>query len=109
MLLHKIRTVLTRLDFRGSYDSEDSQLAKSSDLSEEALKAILYGSLKELCRDNRYYYKSPFGRPYSKFTEEGEKVVTEFLQTWVDSLLEQEEKALDKRAKNMVIKGLKNE
>jgi len=73
------------------------------------LKNILYGSLAELAKDRRYYHYSEFGEKFCHFTDEGNQVVLEILQTWTAKLMEEEKRSLDKRAKELVLKGLKGE
>lgn len=77
-------------------------------MDKQALKNILYGSLYELALDKKYYYHSKFDTKYSHFTPEGEKAVVEILTIWVDRLLKEEDSSLNKRAKDMVLKGLKD-
>jgi len=78
-------------------------------LTKQNLKDILYGSIHELASDRKNYYHSTFGNNYSHFTPEGEKAVLELLQVWVYSMLQTEEKELDRRAKDLVVKELKGE
>jgi len=78
-------------------------------LDKQALKSILYGSILELVKDRKYYHYSDFGEKYSHYTDEGEKAVLEILQTWTAKLLQEEQQLLDKRAKELVLKGLKGE
>ena len=84
-------------------------MEKKSKLNKQDLKNILYGSIYELAKDRKNYYHSNFGNNYSHFTTEGEKAVLELLQVWVYNMLETEERELDRRAKDMVIKELKGE
>ena len=76
-------------------------------MDKQALKNILYGSLREIAQDNRYYHHSPFGGKYSHWTEEGEKVAMEVVSAWVEKMLATEAQILDKRAKELVINELK--
>ncbi len=78
-------------------------------MDKAALKNILYGSIAELAKDRKYYNYSDFGDKYCYYTDEGEKAVLEILQTWTAKLLQEEQKLLDKRAKELVLKGLKGE
>ena len=78
-------------------------------MNKQDLKNILYGSIYELAKDRKNYYHSNFGNNYSHFTPEGEKAVLELLQVWVYSMLQTEEKELDRRAKDLVVKELKGE
>lgn len=78
-------------------------------MDKQALKNILYGSIVELAKDRKYYKYSDFGDKYCYYTDVGEKAVLEILQTWTAKLLQEEQKLLDKRAKELVLKGLKGE
>jgi len=78
-------------------------------LDKQALKNILYGSIYELAKDQKYFYHSPFGGKYNHFTPEGEKAVLEILTIWVEKILQEEKTILDQRAKELVIKGLKGD
>lgn len=76
-------------------------------MDKQALKDILYGSLREIAQDSRYYHHSSFGGKYSRWTVEGEKVIMEVVGAWVEKMLETEAQILDKRAKELVINELK--
>ncbi len=78
-------------------------------MDKAALKNILYGSIAELAKDRRFYTYSEFGEKYCHFTESGQQAVLEILQTWTAKMLEEEKRSLDKRAKELVVKGLKGE
>ena len=78
-------------------------------MEKQALKNILYGSIAELSKDCRYYHYSEVGQKYCYFTDDGEKAVMEILQIWTHKILEAERASLDQRAKELVLKGLKNE
>jgi hypothetical protein len=74
-----------------------------------ALKDLLYGGISELIRNNKLYRRSPISDDYSHFTDEGGVAVKEFIQAMAILIYIAEEKELDERAKDMVIKGLKGE
>lgn len=78
-------------------------------MDKQALKNILYGSIYELANDKQYFYHSPFGGKYNHFTPEGEKAVLEILTVYVEKILQEEKNSLDRRAKELVIKGLKGD
>lgn len=69
----------------------------------------MYGGIAELLKNRKYYYHSGLGPRYSHFTEEGNEALSEFMSVIADKLLEAEEKDLDTRARELVIKGLKGE
>lgn len=78
-------------------------------MDKQALKDMLYGSIVELSKNSKYYNNSPFGGKYCYYTEVGEKAVIEILQIWTVKILEEEQRLLDQRAKELVLKGLKGE
>ena len=78
-------------------------------MEKSALKDVLYGGLTELIRNDKSYRHSPIGQDYCRFTESGEVALKEFMQSMAVLIYIAEEKDLDKRAKDMVIKGLKGE
>jgi hypothetical protein len=74
-------------------------------MEKQAIKDLLYGSLVELSSNRKYFYQSGI-KGYSHWTEEGEEVVAELLTTTTPMIIETEERELDKRAKDMVMKEL---
>ena len=78
-------------------------------MEKEAIKDILYGGLSELMNNEDFYYRSTVGADYSKWTEKGSAVMLEYVTSMSRQIHTAEDKLLDKRAKNLVIKGLKGE
>jgi hypothetical protein len=78
-------------------------------MEKEAIKDILYGGLTELMNNQDFYYRSTAGSDYSKWTEKGSAVMLEYVTSMSRQIHTAEDKLLDKRAKNLVIKGLKGE
>jgi len=78
-------------------------------MEKSALKDVLYGGVSELIHNSKYYRYSPIGQDYCRFTEEGEVALKQFMQSMSVLIYATEEKDLDQRAKDMVIKGLKGE
>lgn len=74
-----------------------------------AIKELLYGGLKELTSNNDYFYHSTVGTEYCHFTPSGEKAMIEFTKQIAVITRAAELAALDKRAKELVINGLKGE
>jgi len=73
------------------------------------IKDIMYGGLSELMNNKDFYYRSSVGADYSHWTEKGTLVMIEFVNSMTKQMHTAEERALDKRAKELVIKGLKGE
>jgi hypothetical protein len=74
-----------------------------------AIKEFMYGGLKEILSNRNYYYSSGAGADFSHLTEVGEIVVVDFVNLVARTVLESEEKELNTRAKELVVKGLKGE
>lgn len=77
-------------------------------MEKQAIKELMYGGLKEIMNNNRYYYKSSVGKEYSTFTENGKTVVQEFVTDLAGYITAAEAAELDQRAKDMVLKELKS-
>jgi len=78
-------------------------------MDRQAIKDLMYGGVAELMRNRNYFYHSSVGAHYSHWTEEGHRALAEYMTVVGYKMLEAEEKDLDKRAKELVIKGLKGE
>ena len=78
-------------------------------LSDSAIKDIVYGGLKELAKNKQIYYHSSAGSEYSHFTDQGRVVVTDYIEKLMFMIYAAEEESLNKRAKEMVMNGLKGE
>ena len=76
-------------------------------MDKPAIKDALYGGVHEMMNNSKYFYYSNVGPTYCHWTEEGEKAITEFLKLMTPILLTSEQELLDKRAKQMVLDGLK--
>ncbi len=76
-------------------------------MDKTAIKHMMYGGIKELMSDRKYYYTSSTGRHFSHFTDEGKVAVQEFVTEIAAYITEAENKELDQRAKDMVLKELK--
>ena len=72
-----------------------------------AVKDFMYGGIAELMNNRNYFYWSSVGSNYSHFTDEGKVALAEFMALVGPKMKEAEEQALDKRAKEMVLKELK--
>jgi hypothetical protein len=63
----------------------------------------------EILNNPNYYYNSRVGPDYNHFTERGKAAMDEYLKTMAGLMLKAEEESLNKRAKELVIQGLKGE
>lgn len=77
-------------------------------MEKQAIKQLMYGGIKELMSDRKYYYSSGVGKNYSHFTDEGKVAVQEFVTEIAAYITEAENKELDNRAKEMVLRELKS-
>jgi predicted GIY-YIG superfamily endonuclease len=78
-------------------------------MEHQALKDTLYAGIHALAENRRYYHHSAVGSDYSRWTDEGILAVTEYTKIMVELMLAEEERSLNKRAKDLVIRGLKGE
>ena len=78
-------------------------------MEKQALKDIMYGGIAELIHNPNYYYHSSVGENYSHWTEQGKLALQEYIDSLAWKMLKVDGEALNKRAKELVIKGLKGE
>jgi hypothetical protein len=78
-------------------------------MDKEAVKNLMFGGFCELVRDPRYYHQSAVSPEYCYFTERGDRAIKDFMTQMAVNIHAAEEADLDRRAKEMVIKGLKGE
>lgn len=71
-----------------------------------AIKELMYGGIKELMNNSKYYYNSSMGRRYSHWTDEGKIAIYEFVTEIATYITDAEDAELDKRAKDMVMQEL---
>jgi len=76
-------------------------------MDRQAIKDLTYGGIQELLKNRTYYYHSSVGSGYSHWTEEGKAALAEFMNMVGFEMLRAEEAELDRRAKKMVMDGLK--
>lgn len=78
-------------------------------LEKNAVKDLFYGGILEILKNRDYYYNSSIGSNYNHFTEKGKQTMDEYLNCMAAMMIKAEEESLNKRAKELVIKGLKGE
>ena len=74
-------------------------------MEQQVIKEFIYGGLSSIIANRNYYYKG-IGSDYSHFTEKGEEAVKELMNLMAWKIIQANEADLDKRAKDMVMKGL---
>ena len=78
-------------------------------MDKSALKDLIYGGVNELIHNGKYYYHSSVGPEYCHFTDVGKVALSEFMNQMAVTMYKVDAAELDKRAKDMVINGLKGE
>lgn len=78
-------------------------------LDKRAVKELLYGGINEIIQNREFYYNSGISNTYNHFTEAGKAAMDAYMKQMVNMMLEAEEESLNKRAKELVVKGLKGE
>ena len=78
-------------------------------MDKQAIKDVMFGGLSEIMKNRKYYYFSSVGSNYCHFTVEGKEALLEYMNLMGAKLCEVEEAELNRRAKDLVIKGLKGE
>ena len=77
-------------------------------MEKQAIKELMYGGVNELMQNRRYYYHSSVGMNYSHWTTEGKTAMEEFMKEMTQYIYDAEQKSLDERAKELVLKELKS-
>ena len=74
-------------------------------MTEDDIKNLMYGSIRELTRTRAYYYNGY----RSHFTDEGKRVLSEMMDLYAEKISDAIKEADEARAKDMVFKTLKGE
>lgn len=77
-------------------------------MEKQAIKDLMYGSLTELMQNRRYYSRSSVGPEYSRWTEEGQLVLKQFMSEITKLIYIADQNDLESRAKELVLKELKS-
>lgn len=77
-------------------------------MEKQAIKDLMYGSLNELMQNRRYYSRSSVGPEYSRWTEEGQVVLKQYMSEITKLIYIADQNELDCRAKELVMKELKS-
>jgi DNA-binding PadR family transcriptional regulator len=76
-------------------------------MEKPAIKSVIYGGINELMQNEKYYRYSHIGRNYCRWTEEGQKALNDFMNEMTFYIYEAEQKSLDDRSKDLLLKELK--
>lgn len=102
----KIATCYTRYYPWTAREQKPVLKFKEMAVTEQDIKNLMYGSIRELTRNRSYYYDSSY-RPH--WTEEGKKVVGEMLDLYAEKITQAIKEEDDRRSKEMVMNALKEE
>lgn len=100
----KIVKMFGRYGSLGFYGSGDLWQVKRFDMTEEDIKNLLYGAVRELTRNRKYFYKGIFK---AEFTEHGKEVICSMLDMYAGQIHEAIEADDLARSKDLVMKKLK--
>jgi hypothetical protein len=78
-------------------------------MDKDAVKDLMYGGINELIHNEKYYRHSSVGPEYCHFTETGKVALAEFMSQMAVNMYKAESASLNKRAKEIVVSGLKGE
>jgi hypothetical protein len=78
-------------------------------MEKEAVKDLMFGGISELMKNKHFYYFSSIGPQYCHWIEEGKEALHAYMELMAFKFHEAEQELLNKRAKELVIKGLKGE
>lgn len=78
-------------------------------MKEPVLKDMLYGSIKELLNNEKFFYRSSIGGRYSHLSKEGEEAFAQMFTTFLPLIVDAENEALVEKGKKMILSGLKGE
>lgn len=74
-------------------------------MTEEDIKNMMYGSIKEMARNHKYFYK---GIMRVEFTDHGKEVICKMMDMYAPVIIEAIEADDIKRSKDLVMKTLKD-
>ena len=77
-------------------------------MEKQAIKELMYGGVSELMQNRRYFYHSTVGKHYCHWTDEGKVAIDTFMQEMTQHIYNAEQRSLDQRAKELVMKELKS-
>lgn len=81
---------------------------KLESLNEKEIIEMISGTLRSIVNNSDYFYHSSVGPQYSKLYPQGEQMLIKTMSVLLPLLSKAQEESLDRRAKELVIKELKN-
>lgn len=67
----------------------------------------IYSGLLDILHDKEYYYTSQVGSDFNKLTDEGQKIVAEYIQNIAPTILKVEDADFKERVRNFTWDNLK--
>ena len=77
-------------------------------MEKPAIKSLVYGGINELMQNEKYYKHSRIGREYCRWSEEGQNALLEFMNEMTFHIYQAEQKSLDDRSRDILLKELKS-
>jgi hypothetical protein len=87
--------------------SRKLKLTKNYKLAQTTDKDKVYGALKEFVKNPKLWRSSDVGREYCHFTEDGQEAIVGMMQDILRTVDILDRKAVDQRAKELVVEQLK--
>ena len=83
---------------------------RGGSMYKRAIERQLIGGILELTTDSKLFYRSDIGKQheYSRWTEAGQEALQAFVEDYTRKLLVAQDLELNERAKDMVLKTLKD-
>jgi hypothetical protein len=78
-------------------------------MDQQALKDTLYAGIHALSQNRKYFYQSAMGTDYNHWSDDGKLALADYTRVMLGLMMEEEERLLNKRAKELVVRGLKGE
>jgi hypothetical protein len=78
-------------------------------MNKDTVKDLMFGGVTELMKNKRFYYFSSVGAAYCHWTEDGQSALIDYMNLIGWKMKEAEEAEINKRAKELVLQGLKGE
>ena len=77
--------------------------------TEREVNAMITGTIRQMVKDNKYYYHSSVGADYSHFTDEGKEAVMRQVELLGGYLVDAIKNDDERRSKDLVLKELKGQ
>lgn len=78
-------------------------------MNKQILKEVIYGGVNEIIQNPRLYYDGYGDERFSKFTEDGQRAMLEFMKTMAYKMSQANGIELNQKAKQLVVNNLKGD